>query len=239
MAAAVKALGAEEALWRALLDVLGVGGDREGFRRLAEVFPASLAAEVEDLEGALAHVAGLGPPQDGPLPARLRPGLRASGRPANHPRRRLAALARLYERAYGHAGSRATGRRSGNRPARDGPLVAMAIASVQKGDARAAVADWQVADGRGGPALIGPERARELLVNAVLPLAAARGRAAEAEALLGSLPAAPSYGRTGFLEANLRPEKGRIARTALEQQGLLAMIGEWCSKGGCGRCPLS
>jgi hypothetical protein len=25
----------------------------------------------------------------------------------------------------------------------------------------------------------------------------------------------------------------------VEQQGLLSLLAEWCSRGGCGRCPLS
>ena len=117
--------------------------------------------------------------------------------------------------------------------------MTMALASLSEAGPKDAVAAWQVADARGGPALIGEARARELLVNAVLPLAAARRREAVALRLLTGLPATPAYGKTAFLEANLRPEKGRIALTALEQQGLLGLIGEWCSRGGCGRCPLS
>jgi hypothetical protein len=228
LAAQARQLGAEEALWRALLDVLGVGGDREGFRRLAAAFPVSLARGMQDLEGALAYAAGLGeaPAGEGELPQPLRPALLASGRPANQPRRRLAGLARLYARAKRQTGTEAK------------VLTEMALASVQDADVKRALAAWQVADDE-GPALIGAERARELLVNAVLPLAAAQGLAAEALRLLQALPAAPSYGKTGFLESNLRPQTGRIARTALEQQGLLGLIGEWCSQGGCGRCPLS
>jgi hypothetical protein len=54
------------------------------------------------------------------------------------------------------------------------------------------------------------------------------------------LPAGAGYGKTAFLEANLRLESGRRpARSAVEQQGLLSLLAEWCSRGGCGRCPLS
>lgn len=227
LAAEVAQLGVEEALWRALLDTLGVGADREGFRRLALAFPASLAANVCDLAGALAYVAGFGEaPEDAEtLPPPLRPGLVARGRPVNHPRRRLAGLARLYARSAGQSSNR------------EAALAEMALASVATGSVEQAVASWQVA-AQSGPALIGPQRARELLINAVLPLAAAHGQEDAALRLLQALPAA-SYGKTGFLEANLRPARGRIARTALEQQGLLGLITEWCSQGGCGKCPLS
>jgi hypothetical protein len=271
MAEAVGRLGAEEALWRALLDTLGVGGDRAGFRRLAEAFPASLAASVEDLEGALAYVAGLGeaPAEARGLPEPLKPKLKANGRPANQPPRRLAGLAALWRRAaeesrkqraenrpagrHGATGAEDWGARgpSGNRASvvargggrragagRGGPLVGMALESVRSGDVKRALAAWTVTAG-GGPALIGDERARELLVNAVLPLTASRGLKDEAATLLQALTAAPAYGKTGFLESNLRPARGRAARTALEQQGLLGLIERWCSRGGCGRCPLS
>src|SRR5688572_29190221 len=48
----VAAYGAEEALWRAVIDSLGVGGDRSGFRRLAEAFPAGLARRLTNTVGA-------------------------------------------------------------------------------------------------------------------------------------------------------------------------------------------
>ncbi len=43
---AVAAEGADEALWQALLETLGYGGDRDGFRRLARALPFSLLREV-------------------------------------------------------------------------------------------------------------------------------------------------------------------------------------------------
>jgi hypothetical protein len=226
----IGALGAEEALWRALLDTLGVGGDREGFRRLAAAFPASLAESVRDLEASLAYVAGLGlapPGEDVALPSPLQPPLRSFGRPANRPGLRLAGLAALVRRAI---------RQSGN-PASE-PLTVMAMASVAdragfNGSVGRLVAAWSA------PPQIGPGRARELLVNAVLPFAAAGGLPDRAAEALRRLPAAPSYGRTAFLEANVRPAKGRVARNALQSQGLLGYVAEWCSQGGCGRCPLS
>ena len=105
--------GEEEALWRGLFDVMGVGGDREGYRRLAAAFPASLARELvaahdgEEasslLASALVYVAGLGEASDLPagLPAPLRPAVASSGRPANRPERRLRGIAALFVRGHG------------------------------------------------------------------------------------------------------------------------------------------
>jgi hypothetical protein len=230
MRRAIGQMGAEEALWRALLDALGAGGDRAGFRRLAEVFPVALASEAGDLEAVLLYVAGLGrEPRDetGRLPGPLRPSLQAYGRPANHPRLRLAGLAALVRRAAGQSGSRASERGEGG-------LSAWSLASVQEAEsARALMARWCAPPG------IGQGRAQELLVNAVLPFAAARGMRERALTQLRRLPAAPSYGKTAFLASNLRPAKGSIARNALQSQGMLGYVSEWCSQGGCGKCPLS
>ena len=229
----IAAYGAEEALWRAILDSLGVGGDRSGFRRLAEAFPVSLGRRLTDgpgsaeargvLTAALVYVAGLGPVPFGVegLPRPVMPALASRGRPANRPQRRLAGLAALYLRA-----------------GRD--LQSHALGSVAAADqAGALIASWQAAVD--GVSLLGPDRARELVLNVVLPFALLQPVLAEhAMALAESLPAAAAYGKTRFLEANLAPVEGkRAVRGALAQQGLLSMLSEWCSQGGCGRCPLS
>ncbi len=229
----VAAYGAEEALWRAVLDSLGVGGDRSGFRRLAEAFPVGLARRLTDdlgaggargvLTAALVYVAGLGPPPHGVdgLPAPVKPSLVSHGRPANRPQRRLAGLAALYLRAGRDIRSHALG----------------SVAAANK--AGALIASWQaMAD---GVSLLGPDRARELVLNVVLPFALLEPvLAGQAMALAASLPAAAAYGKTRFLEANLAPAEGnRAVRGALAQQGLLSLLSEWCSQGGCGRCPLS
>jgi Protein of unknown function (DUF2851) len=243
MASEAGRLGGEEALWRALLDTLGVGGDREGFRRLAAAFPASLAVSVSDLEAALVYVAGLGPaPEEGGgLPRPLSPGVGSFGRPANRPQLRLAGLAALVRRAVGQGqeSGRVRGQpagQSGN-PAigqGDGPLSLMALTSVSEAvGAKRLLAAWTA------PPQIGAARAQELVVNAVLPFAAARGMRQEALAALRALPAGTAYGKTAFLASNLRPARGRVARNALQSQGLLGYVAEWCSQGGCGRCPLS
>jgi hypothetical protein len=237
MREAAATVGEVQALWLALLDNLGAGSsDRAAWRRLAELMPAahlpSLAAGLSGEEAAatvasaLLSTAGLiAAPEDlAPyLPRPLSPPLRGSSRPAARPERRLRALVGLWQR-YG--GDLAAGARSslGN---------AAAVADL--------TAAWCVADRLGGPALLGVERAHELLLNAVLPFAALDAALRDkAEAFAASLPGSPAYGKTAFLEANLRRgDAGFRTKGALQQQGLLAMVNDWCRRGGCGRCPLS
>ncbi|HEX5367861.1 MAG TPA: DUF2851 family protein [Dehalococcoidia bacterium] len=234
---AVAEHGPEQALWLALFDRLsrslpirltasmardlvevGSAGDdvRRTFRR---------EAGARTLEAALLYAGGLSASAPRGLEAvePVSPPLPVAGRPANHPRRRIAGVARLFVRARGD-------------------LAGYAEASVADAEGvKALVAAWQVADPAGGTALIGPARARELALNLALPYAALSSSLREkAIALLEALPAASPYGKTGFLENTLRRPDGKrgIAGT-LEQQGLLDYLGRWCSQGGCGRCPLS
>jgi hypothetical protein len=229
----VAAFGAEDGLWRAILDVMGVGGDRAGFRRLAEAFPVDAARRVTAgldarnargaLTAALVYAAGLGPaPLDMPgLVAAVSPALASRGRPANRPERRLAGLAALYVRAGRDLASHALG----------------SIAAAEK--PADLVAAWQAA--ADGNSLLGADRAREIVLNVVVPFAMLQPvLEAKASGLAAALPAASAYGKTRFLEANLARRDGkRGVRGALAQQGLLSLLNEWCSQGGCGRCPLS
>ena len=237
MRAAVDQHGEAEALWRALLDALGQGGDRDGFRRLADNLTWRYAAGAgEALKATLLWLAGLGPPPPQPPPAcggaggpeamdtiaPLRPAIAVTGRPANHPGRRLRGLAVLVERARGD-------------------LVTCARDSVATAaGSKTLVAAWQAAQPPGA-ALIGPARAREVVLNAVLPFTAVSASLRDASlALLARLPPAAAYGKARFLESNLRAAGGRrLVKSALQQQGLLSFLQEWCSRGGCGRCPFS
>jgi hypothetical protein len=237
MRAAVDQHGEAEALWRSLLDALGQGGDRDGFRRLAGNLTWRHAASAgQALEATLLWVGGLGqsPPQPPPSYSEaaglealdtlvpLRPSIAVTGRPANHPDRRLRGLAALVERARGD-------------------LVTYARDSVATASRpKTLVAAWQAAYPQ-GPALIGPARAREVVLNAVLPFTAVSASLRNASlVLLARLPPAPAYGKTRFLESNLNAVGGRrLVKSALQQQGLLSFLQEWCSRGGCGRCPFS
>jgi hypothetical protein len=78
--------------------------------------------------------------------------------------------------------------------------------------------------------------------NVALPAACALGDAALAEnarALFAALPRPAPYGATRFLERTLHAG-GRAGQiNARRAQGLLALHRDWCTKNGCGRCPLS
>jgi hypothetical protein len=76
----------------------------------------------------------------------------------------------------------------------------------------------------------------ELAVNAVLPVLAAGGGTTEAEALLAHLPSPGTYGRLRSLERWLG---GAPFTGAAALQGGLLLHADYCTRGRCGRCPLS
>jgi hypothetical protein len=90
------------------------------------------------------------------------------------------------------------------------------------------------------PAGMGRASAIELAVNAVLPVALAAGVWSEAEVVTAweSLPSPGSYGRVRRLEGWLGGA-GKPFMSASALQGGLLLHTEWCTRGGCGRCPLS
>ena len=221
-------IGAGEVLWRALLDTLGHGGDREGFSRLSRAVSLALAQRIwsggggAGLAAGLDYVAGLA---DAPrelaaaLPAPLHPALSGgTGRPANRPQRRLAAVAALLDRAQGDLESYAT---------------STVAAGRQCSSPRCRLAGARAARSREG-------RRNRAQRRAAVGRPHARVRSEGPPSYGAKLPAQRAYGKTEFLERHLRHADGkRLVRTALEQQGLLATLGDWCSQGGCGRCPLS
>lgn len=91
---------------------------------------------------------------------------------------------------------------------------------------------------------LGTGRAAEIGWNAALPLLAALARAHDdtrlaraVAALVAAWPAPRPYGRTRALATLLGPAPERHG--ALYAQGLLRMHELWCTRGGCGACPLS
>jgi hypothetical protein len=260
----------EEVLYRGLLEGLGYSRNRDPFRRLAEVLPWQalrrlLAAErpqgrVMAAEAALLGTAGFltGEGTADPYLGALQEWWRAqptgeapylpwelTGRPENHPVRRLAGAARLVVRYV------------------DGGLLAGLLAAERAGPSALAGALQVPGDGfwhdhyglRSGPArlpagLIGPGRAGELAVNIVLPFALAwaetRGDTALAEASVATYrrhPRTSSYGLLRSLSAALGT---RLTAGARRQQGMLHLFRRYCRQGGCAggavgreRCPLA
>jgi hypothetical protein len=156
-------------------------------------------------------------------------------RPQNHPARRIAAAAALL----------------GGVPA---PSALLAVAAARTTTEavrpllRTASGYWRThhdlcaGASRLPPALIGRSRALEILLNVLLPAACATGDqelAAAARALHARLPRPAEYGATRFLERNISSEGLRVPVNARRAQGLLALHKDWCTQGGCGRCPLS
>ena len=208
---------AEEVLYRALMEALGYGGNREAFRLLALRLPwrglhRSLAALPARERGgaALAMM----------LEAAARPpalALRTAGlRPGNHPARRLEGAAFLLA-PHVEAG------------------LTKGLAAALGGDARRAVDALTVREGR---TMIGAARALELLTNAVLPFFAAAGGEgrARAAAIYSALPRPAAYGPVRHLDDALG---GAVRVDARRQQGMLFLRRHYCTQGRCGSCPLS
>jgi hypothetical protein len=163
-----------------------------------------------------------------------------TGRPPNHPARRLAGAARLLARYV------------------DGGLMASLLAAVRAGPSGLAGALQAPGDGfwrdhydlTNGPArlpagLIGPGRAGELAVNVVLPFARAWAEShrdeALAEAALATYQRHPRTSSYGLLRSLSAALGSRATAGARRQQGMLHLFRRYCRQGGCasGQCPLS
>jgi hypothetical protein len=91
-----------------------------------------------------------------------------------------------------------------------------------------------------GPGL-GRHRALEVALNAVIPIALAMGLQGErtlavaARTVYAHLPRPGAYAPVRHLEGALA---GHLPLRARHQQGLLYLYTRYCTRGGCGRCPL-
>lgn len=88
---------------------------------------------------------------------------------------------------------------------------------------------------------VGRSLALECMVNAVLPVALASGAWSEAgcEAAYLRLPSPGTYGRLKRLEGWLGGKGARPFAGAARLQGGLLLHADYCTRGMCGRCPLS
>ena len=139
----------------------------------------------------------------------------ARGRPANRPEKRLAAAAQLLLR-----------------------LVASGGGSLAQGLARlASLPEGEAIGALQVPRLLGRERARQLLVDAVYPFALARGGGPELVARWQRLGGA-RYGRTNPLRARLAADGLRFWANG-QTQALLSLESCYCRAGACAVCPLA
>ena len=205
----------EQAFHKAVFEALGYSENRAPFIELARRAPFAglrrigegLAEEeaAASLTARLLAVAGLGPPGgDAVGPVMERGAWRTAGvRPANHPARRVRAAGALTARVIVAGGWLA----ACSRAAEAGPAGLERLFTTS-GD---------------GAALTGSGRAREIAVNAALPLLAAHGSdgGALAEEAYRRFPALPENAATREARRLAGAEGMRLS--ACEQQGLIRL----------------
>lgn len=200
--------GTEQALHEVVFDALGYAENRDPFRWLARVVPAAalrrLAETFPDgertpaIERLLLDASGLeGAPQ---AAAGERPVWKTAGvRPVNHPLRRIRGAAALLSRLP------------------EGGLLAACECAAAVG--HGSLERLFIVEGHRS-ALVGAGRAREIVVNAVLPLLAARGDS-RAEELFVRYPALPENGL--IREARRLAGAKGMRLSACEQLGLVRL----------------
>jgi hypothetical protein len=230
LASQCDALGEDEAAWQALAEAMGYGGNRAGFRALAEAVPwahlAGLLGRNDDAQeraaALLLGAAGLALAAEdlarwralgAPAPLLPIPWVVAGIRPANRPEARIRALACLAV-ACRDAGPAAWLRwLAALRPA-------AAVAAIVAASAGALGADW----------------ARTILVNVALPLAASDHPAPA----FSALPRLPENAITRSMSELVFTPAGRhLVSGARRQQGLLHLYRRWCRDKECAACPVA
>ncbi len=206
----------EDVLWEALMEALGYGSASVEFRLTAQRLPWNRLA---------AQLAPLAAKERGDEALRLLseavPGLpvhQAGTRPANRPERRLHGAARLAARFA--AESFVT-------------RLSAALEQRNAGALKELIALFTV------EACVGRGRAVEIVANAALPWLAALGpeaRTRRAEAAYAALPLTARYGGVRHLH---EATAGGVSINFRRQQGMLYLLRQYCTQGGCGRCPLS
>lgn len=201
--------GPGQALYQLLLETLAGPSNREPFGAIARTLP--LAALLEMVEATDA-------PRAFAITAHLKgrgAGIvlrRAGIRPMASPGRRLEAAGALFARLW---------------PSGAAPGWPLLLSESLPGSL--------VAPG------VGRALAIECSVNAVLPVALATGilPEREAEALWIGLPSPGIYGKLRRLDGWLAGPGSKPFSSAARLQGGLLLHTDYCTKGHCGRCPLS
>ena len=260
LAARIRGSDENEGLWQALLEALAFGPDREAFRHLGrQVRWASLRARLRPLpaaDRAAEALRSLDAAFAGLPVARSR----TSRRPANSAARRLQGAARLSARfaEKGLVGTFVDAFEEHSLQLE--PHEAKKEMTKTEGESNRGSAPFRVSNSefRAGqrqrsesqligsltaaltvPGLIGRGRALEIVANAVLPWLAALGpeqRVRRAEAIFASLPVSDRYGAVRHLHEAVGTG---VPMSFRRQQGMLYLLDQYCTQGGCGRCPLS
>ncbi len=260
-----------QVMYRAFMGALGYRRNREPMRRLAGAIPwQHLAAAGEGLpddkrlaqwQGLLLGCAGLLPSQrrlrtggsrddrvdmleqawrtHGGAPALSEPDWHFSRvRPGNYPVRRIAAMSYLMLKSGRDGGFSGLVNSLGGST----PRETMRSLTVPAPGYWGQYLDFGQGAIKPAPALCGPGRAADIVLNVLLPFHAACLEGLNAEAA----PVLKLYRTFPALEDNaiLREMRGRLGlstplvTTAARQQGLLHIHHTWCAAGRCDECPL-
>ncbi|MBI2304329.1 MAG: DUF2851 family protein [Chloroflexi bacterium] len=257
-------VGEDQALYQGIMEALGYSQNRIPFARLAQGLPwADLVAIGEEggllaLQAALLGSAGLLPHQRGNSTAldEWCPGLQAAWtdlgreavvsvadwcfvglRPRNLPSRRLAGASYLVHRHQGRGLAHMVADLFQSHWPKGLPRALEAALSVTAQGYWASHRDL----GRPGPGdgtLIGPGRARDIVVNVVLPFFWCRGGVAgeRAREIYRRYPRMEENQVTQDMAERLGLERGAV-NSARRQQGLLYLHKTHCLSGHCPRCP--
>ena len=249
LAAMIAARGADAALYEALAVTLGYKNNKLPFQLLAQRVPHKTAASARG-EALLFGLAGfLEKPQPPPGAARAevatlwsawwklraahtnailpRAAWKLAGlRPANHPLRRLGALAALARRWKSVRAALESA---------DLPRLQKTLGTLEH-PFWSFQTTWTSPRRKTPLALLGPDRIREIYANVVLPLALARGQ----EPAWRELPAGPPNASLRVVAARLfgGPLPRALPKRLFIHQGLLQIYADFCLRdhGECAQC---
>lgn len=241
----------EDALWSGLLEALAYGGERLAFRRLALELPwGSLRRCLLTADDAVGRRWGAdgneGEPRIGAdFRGKDLPRISADEARITVAVRALALLRDAYD-GLGVASSRSPRPGNGVEKRLQGAAALAArfaspglAASLIGPLAEAGTAAKVLIEALTVRRLIGRARAIEIAGNAVLPIAAAlceEPAASVIEEVFAGLPLPARYGAVRHLHD---VTGGTVAVGMRRQQGMLYLLGQYCTQGGCGKCPLS
>jgi len=235
-AQALRADDPEQVLYKGICRALGYAWNVKPFETLAEKVTiemvrsyasGSLRAKYELLLGAAGLTGGrMKHLTENIQPMKASDWATASSRPFNHPALRIAGLCHLLHR-YEKCG-----------------LVTKLNEQVSNTTPREAVAYLDLAftvEGIDSKVMIGTGRAREIVVNAVLPFLHAHGASLnnsrleeKSRQIISSYPSLPPNELTRYMGGML----GNQANGACRQQGLLHIYHTWCRTKECPACPV-